>query len=169
MGKGQFVYTVEAADGTQSDAAVFVTVFEKGETVPEAEIDPGTGPANNDALQVQVYRSKLLTWDANDDATRKDGVKIVAVDGRPIDRDTDVQTSIGRVALTDKGTLNFEPGKGWQMEDIWLPSPDSVWYRLTSIARDGYQNVTLAQHLSYSLFRVIVGFALGALVGIPLG
>ena len=36
VGEGQFVYTVEAADGTQSDATVFVTVFEKGETVPDA-------------------------------------------------------------------------------------------------------------------------------------
>ncbi|NND19308.1 MAG: ABC transporter permease subunit, partial [Silicimonas sp.] len=74
-----------------------------------------------------------------------------------------------RVALTDKGTLNIEPGKGWQMESIWLPAPDSVWNRLISVSRDGYQNVTLAEHLSYSLFRVIVGFLLGAIVGIPLG
>jgi len=168
-GEGRFTYTVEASDGSRADATVFVTVFEKGQAVPEADIDPGSGPAKNDSLAVQVYRSKLLSWDANDEFKRKDGARIVAVDGRPIDRRTDVETSIGRVALTDKGTLNFEPGKGWQMEDIWLPSPDSVWKRLMSVGRDGYQNVTLAEHLSYSLFRVVVGFLLGALVGIPLG
>jgi taurine transport system permease protein len=168
-GDGQFTYTVQSADGTKADAIVYVTVFEKGETVETPTFDPGPGPARNDFLAVQVYRSKLLRWDSNDDFTRKDGARIVAVDGRPIDSNTDVETSIGRVALTDKGTLNFEPGKGWQMEDIWLPAPDSVWRRLMSVGRDGYQNVTLAEHLSYSLFRVVVGFALGALVGIPLG
>ena len=32
----------------------------------------------------------------------------------------------------------------------------------------GYQNFTLREHLGYSLMGVIVGFVLGALVGIPL-
>ena len=169
VGQGTFTYTVEDSEGAKSDATVFVTVHEKGESPDPQVIEEGTGPAKNDTLVVQVYRSKLLSWDANDDATRKDGANIVAIDGRPISRGVDVETSIGKVVLTDKGTLNFTPGTGWQMEDIWLPGPDSVWKRLMSVGRDGYQNVTLAEHLSYSLFRVIVGFALGALVGVPLG
>jgi taurine transport system permease protein len=44
-----------------------------------------------------------------------------------------------------------------------------VWNRLINVASEGYQNVTLAEHLSFSLFRVVVGFLLGAIVGIPLG
>jgi taurine transport system permease protein len=169
VGEDRFTYTLEAADGSRDDATVNVVVHEAGQ-VPEApEVAPGEGLANDDALVVQAYRSKLLRWDANDAVTRKEGAKVVAVNGTAIDRDTDVDVGFGRVALTDKGTLNFEPAKGMQMESIWLPAPESVWKRLISVSRDGYQNVTLAEHLSYSLFRVIVGFALGAAVGNPLG
>ena len=129
----------------------------------------GTGFAKDDFLAVQAYRSKLILWDKNDETNRSEGAKIVSVDGRAISKDNAVDVGFGRVALTDKGTLNFEPGKGWQMENIWLPAPDSVASRLVSVWAEGYQNVTLAEHLSFSLFRVIVGFFLGALVGIPLG
>lgn len=169
LGEGTFTYTLEDANGAQDDATVFVTVHEAG-NVPSVDAPAaGDGAAADDSLVVQAYRSKLLVWDSNDTATRDDGAQIVAVNGTPIARGADVFTDVGRVALTDKGTLNVEPTKGWQMEDIWLPSPEGVWNRLISIASDGYQNVTLAEHLGYSLFRVIVGFFLGALVGIPLG
>lgn len=170
IGQNTFSYTVEAADGTRDDATVTVVVHPAGDVPETPEVTPGDGVAKDDVIVVQAYRSKLLLWDRNDEVNRKDNdARIVAVDGRPIDRDTDVDTGFARVALTDKGTLNIEPGKGWQMENIWLPAPDSVWSRLVSVWRDGYQNVTLAEHLSYSLFRVIVGFLLGAAVGIPLG
>jgi taurine transport system permease protein len=71
--------------------------------------------------------------------------------------------------MSPKGTLNFEPAKGWQMEPIWLPPPEAVVSRLAEISSQGYRDSTLWEHLGYSLFRVVVGFALGALVGIPLG
>ncbi|MEO0361950.1 MAG: ABC transporter permease subunit, partial [Pseudomonadota bacterium] len=71
--------------------------------------------------------------------------------------------------LSDKGTPNFKPHAGMQMEPIWLPSPEAVWTRLVNIAGEGYQNFTLLEHLGWSLFRVLAGFAAGALVGIPLG
>ena len=169
LGDGEFTYTVTYEDGTTSDATVLLRVHPKGADVQTPEIAPGDGTAKNDTLVVQAYRSKLLIWDRNDEINRKAGANITAIDGRAIDTDTDVEVGFARVALTDKGTLNITPGKGWQMENIWLPSPDSVWSRLISVAKDGYQNVTLAEHLSFSLFRVIVGFALGAMVGIPLG
>jgi taurine transport system permease protein len=169
VGDNQFTYTAQDADGQASDATVFVRVHKKGIAVDAPDAGAGTGPAQNDTLVVQAYRSKLLIWDSNDAVTRKDGANIVAIDGRPITKGNAVDVGFGRVALTDKGTLNFTPGKGWQMENIWLPSPDSVWSRLISVAKEGYQNVTLAEHLSFSLFRVIVGFVLGAAVGIPLG
>ena len=57
----------------------------------------------------------------------------------------------------------------WQMRPIWLPPPENVWHRLISIANDGYRNFTLWEHLSISIWRVLAGFFLGALVGIPLG
>ena len=169
LGKETFVYTVEDESGQRDDATVTVIVHAAGETPDAPEIAPGDGIAKDDVLVVQAYRSKLLRWDENDEVTRKQGAKIVAVDGMEIARGLDVDTGFARVALTDKGTLNVEPGKGWQMEDIWLPSPEAVWFKLGEIWSDGYQGVTLLEHLSYSLFRVIVGFALGAAVGIPLG
>jgi taurine transport system permease protein len=169
VGENSFTYTLEAADGTQDDATVFVTVFEAGQVPETADVPAGDGIAADDTLAVQAYRSKLLIWDKNDQVSRKEEAKVVAINGTPIERGVDVQTGFGRVALTDKGTLNFEPAKGLQMENIWLPSPESVWNRLINVASEGYQNVTLAEHLSFSLFRVVVGFLLGAIVGIPLG
>ena len=37
------------------------------------------------------------------------------------------------------------------------------------IAKEGYRDYMLWEHLGFSLFRVVVGFLFGALVGIPLG
>ncbi|MGD1880801.1 MAG: ABC transporter permease [Paracoccaceae bacterium] len=169
VGEGEFTYTLEAEDGSQDEATVTVLVHEAGSAPDLPEIEEGDGAAKNDVIAVQSYRSKLLLWDGNDEITREEGAKIVAIDGGPIGRGVAASTAVGRVALTDKGTLNIQPDTGMQMESIWLPSPESVWEKLVTISRDGYQNVTLAEHLSYSLFRVIVGFLLGAAVGIPLG
>jgi taurine transport system permease protein len=55
------------------------------------------------------------------------------------------------------------------MEPIWLPAPEAVVAQLIKISTEGYQNVTLMENLGWSLYRVIMGFALGSLVGIPLG
>ncbi len=71
--------------------------------------------------------------------------------------------------MTDKGSLSFEPHMGWQMESIWLPSPENVIHRFFDIAKNGYQNVPLWENLGWSLYRVLLGFALGSIVGIPLG
>ncbi|MCP4820995.1 MAG: ABC transporter permease subunit [Shimia sp.] len=169
VGEASFTYTVEAEDGSSDDATVNVVVHPAGQKPEDPAIEPSDGVAKDDVLVVQSYRSKLLKWDGNDEVTRKEGAKVVAIDGQKIDRETDVDVGFGTVTMTDKGTLNFAPSTGAQMENIWLPAPESVWRRLISVSREGYQNVTLAEHLSYSLFRVIVGFALGALVGIPLG
>jgi len=71
--------------------------------------------------------------------------------------------------MTAKGTLSFTPEKGRQMQPIWLPSPEAVWSRLVIVASEGYKTFSLAEHLGWSLLRVVVGFLLGALIGIPLG
>ncbi|NND17724.1 MAG: ABC transporter permease, partial [Silicimonas sp.] len=120
LGQETFTYTVEAEDGSQDDATVTVIVHKAGEVPEVPEVDGGDGLARNDVLTVQAYRSKLLVWDSNDEISRNDdGAKIIAIDGRPITRDADIDSGFARVALTDKGTLNIEPGKGWQMESIW--------------------------------------------------
>jgi taurine transport system permease protein len=93
----------------------------------------------------------------------------VAIDGKPVSAGETVSVAAGTVAVTSKGSLNFSPAGGMQMEPIWLPPPEDVVKRVGEIASQGYQNFTLWEHLYWSLFRVIVGFALGAAVGIPLG
>ncbi|MGX0974628.1 ABC-type nitrate/sulfonate/bicarbonate transport system permease component [Roseovarius sp. MBR-51] len=107
--------------------------------------------------------------DKNDEVTRDEGAKVVAIDGKPVSDGQTVDVAAGTVAVTAKGSLNFAPAKGMQMEPIWLPPPEAVVSRLIEVSKQGYQNFTLWEHLYWSLFRVIVGFALGALVGIPLG
>jgi taurine transport system permease protein len=108
-------------------------------------------------------------WDKNDEVNRDDGARLVAINGQPVSEGESVRVADGTIAVTSKGSLNFAPAKGMQMEPIWLPPPEAVVKRVGEIASQGYQNFTLWEHLYWSLTRVIIGFALGALVGIPLG
>ena len=169
VGDAEFTYTLEAPNGDRDDATVFVRVFEVGEEIVKPEIEPGDGFAKNDASAVGAWRSDLILMDKNDETTRDDGAKVVAIDGQPVSVGGTVPVSAGKVTVTSKGALNFTPSGGMQMEPIWLPPPESVVKRVGEIASEGYQNFTLWEHLYWSLFRVIVGFALGAAVGIPLG
>jgi taurine transport system permease protein len=169
VGDSSFSYTVKTSDGQTDDAEVSFRVFRVGQEVEALEVDPGDGFAKNDSDIVGAWRSKLIRVDANDEIGRKEGAAIVAIDGKSIAPGEEVSVASGAVSMTSKGTLNYKPAKGWQMEPIWLPSPEAVWGRLVSISSEGYQNSTLIEHLGFSLFRVVVGFIFGALVGIPLG
>ncbi|KPP84130.1 MAG: ABC-type taurine uptake system permease component TauC [Rhodobacteraceae bacterium HLUCCA08] len=169
IGEGSFTYTAESEDGATDDATVQVIVHAMGEDVDAAEIAAGDGFARDDVLVVAAYRSQLLSWDDNDEITRDDGARVIAVNGAPIAEGAPINVGFADVSLTGRGTLNVTPSKGWQMEPIWLPPPENVWTRLVEIATNGFRNSSLAEHLSYSLFRVVVGFVLGAMVGIPLG
>ena len=170
VGDSQFTYTLEAEDGTRDDATVYTRVYAPDAPRPaKLDIEPGDGFAKDDTVEVQAWRSKLVVMDRNDEIKRSDGARIVAVDGQPIEPGQSVRAGTGRVALTSKGTINYEPEAGMQMEPIWLPSPERVVARLGEIASSGYQNFTLWQHLWWSLLRVVIGFLAGALVGIPLG
>ncbi len=183
-GEASFTYTALAPDGTTDDAEVFVTVLDAGEEAAEVEIDPGDGFAKNDQVAVTIYRSEIVTWDRNDDVSRRDdAARIVAINGQPVDFDYNAEDEDGnllqtppsfdldfaRVAITNRGTINVVPDQGWQMQPLYLPAPEVVWNRFIEIAKYGYQNVYLTVHLGFSLFRVVVGFLLGAIIGIPLG
>ncbi|KUF12674.1 ABC transporter permease subunit [Pseudoponticoccus marisrubri] len=169
IGDATFTYTAEADGVAPDDATVTVRVFEVGTDVADPEVPPGEGWAKNDVDTVGAWRSGLVRVDRNDAYGRDAGHRVVAVNGQPIEPGGEVMTEFGRVGMSPKGTLNFEPAKGWQMEPIWLPPPEAVVARLGEIASDGYRDSTLWEHLGYSLFRVVVGFFFGALVGIPLG
>ncbi|MEO1732242.1 MAG: ABC transporter permease subunit [Pseudomonadota bacterium] len=168
-GDTSFTYTVEAPAGTD-EATVSVRVHPVDQTPDEIAVEPGDGFAKNDSVLIGVWRSGLVRWDRNDEANRRDdNARIVAIDGEPVDVGGSVRTADGTVTITDKGTINFTPNKGLQMEPIWLPSPEAVWDRFTNLVSDGYQNFTVVEHLFWSLFRVVLGFFFGALIGIPLG
>lgn len=168
-GTATFEYTAEADDGTTDSAKVTVLVHPVDQQVAAPEVDPGPGWAKNDSDTIGVWRSGLIRVDKNDLKGRDVGHRVIAVNGEAIEPGGEVITEFGRVGMSPKGTLNFEPAKGWQMEPIWLPSPEAVVARLVEISNEGYRDSTLWEHLGYSLFRVVVGFLFGALIGIPLG
>ncbi|MDR9393837.1 ABC transporter permease [Roseovarius sp. SYSU LYC5161] len=169
VGDTEFVYTMEAPDGSRDDATVYARVFNVGEDVDERAVEPGDGFAKNDSIAVGAWRSDLILMDKNDEITRDDGAEVVEIDGQPVSPGETARVENGSVAITSKGSLNFVPATGMQMEPIWLPPPEAVVARVGEIASEGYQNFTLWEHLYWSLFRVIVGFLCGAAVGIPLG
>ncbi len=166
LGETAFTYTVTNAAGATDEAEVRINVHNFGAPATAPEVAPGDGFAKDDAGAVQAWRSVLLKPAGNDQG---EGVLITAINGTPIIAGQKLRVANGTVVLTSKGSLNFEPVKGWQMEPIWLPSPEAVASRLVEIARNGYQNISLWQHLGASLGRVLAGFVLGSLVGIPLG
>ncbi len=168
-GTTEFTYTAENAAGERDDAIVRVLVHGVGEDPEAPAIDDGDGFAKNDSETVAMWRSVLIRATRNDDGEDSDSFRIVAVAGEPIVPEATVRVANGEVTMTPKGSLNFSPSSGMQMEPIWLPSPEAVVQRFFEIASDGYQNFTLWEHLGWSLIRVIVGFVAGALIGIPLG
>ena len=165
-GATSFTYTAMNAAGESDDATVNVLVFPLGNEPEIPEVSPGDGFARNDSLGVTQLRTERLDVLENDVG---EGLTITAIDGRAVEANTPTQVANGEVLINPRGALLFTPAKGWQMEPIWLPAPETVLQRLIDIARDGYQNFTLWEHLGFSLMRVIVGFLLGSLVGIPLG
>ncbi|WP_372573487.1 ABC transporter permease [Ruegeria jejuensis] len=168
VGTTEFTYTVEA-NGETDDATVTVVVYPRDEKVDPPEVDPGDGLAKNDSISIAQWRTGLVRVDTNDDVSKSDGAEVIAIDGQPIKRGETVQIENGSVTLSDKGTPNVAPSRGWQMEPLYLPPPEEVWKRTVTVLSEGFRNFTLWEHLGYSLFRVIAGFLLGALVGIPLG
>ena len=168
-GVATFDYTAETPDGQSDTATVTVLVHPIDQEVAAPEVAPSEGWAKDDSATVGVWRSGLIRVDRNDELGRDEGAQVVTVDGQPIAPGDSVQTPFGRVGMSPKGTLNFEPKKGWQMEPIWLPPPEAVVARIVEIAREGFRGSTLWEHLGYSLMRVVLGFVCGALVGIPLG
>ncbi len=168
LGTTEFTYTAEA-NGQRDDATVTVIVHPREEKPELPEVELGDGFAKNDVAGIAQWRTGLIRVDANDDFTKSDGASVVAINGQPIARGETVKTADGTVTLTDKGTPNFAPSRGWQMEPLYLPPPEAVWERTGKVISEGFRGFTLWQHLGYSLFRVVAGFLLGAIIGIPLG
>ena len=63
------------------------------------------------------------------------------------------------VFLTETGLAN----------ELFLPGPVAVYDAFIKVAFKGYQGATLLEHVGVSLYRILTGFALACIVGIPLG
>jgi len=170
-GDTSFSYTASNSQNQNDDATVYIRVKYSGDKFNKPDIlnINQTGFARNDAMKVTAWRSALIRVQNNDVGGKEKGYRISAINNQPITPKQSIKVANGIVSMTAKGSLNFAPDKGWQMEAIWLPAPEAVFTRLIEIARDGYQNITLTENIGWSLLRVIAGFLLGSLVGIPLG
>ena len=181
QGEVEFTYTVTLSDGTTNDATVTILVYpEDIQQTVDAKGNPnrapdaptrelGDGFAKNDTTTVARYGFKVIDVWANDDVAKADGSVVTAINGQPISPGQKMQIREGEIGLTNKGTPTFAPDAGLRMARLYLPAPEIVWQRFITLIADGYQGFTLWEHTYYSLYRVIVGFLLGALVGIPIG
>ena len=168
-GATSFSYTAQNDAKDTDDAEVSILVHPREAKESAAEVEPGEGFAKNDSVSVAQWRTKLINVVKNDINEGGGDLQIIAINGQDIAPGGTVKVDGGAVTLSDKGTPNFAPSRGWQMEPLYLPAPEMVWDRTLKIFDEGFRNFTLFEHLGYSLFRVVVGFVLGALVGIPLG
>ncbi|GAB5447745.1 ABC transporter permease [Gymnodinialimonas sp.] len=169
-GDAQFTYSARNAAGDVDDATVFIRVYGRDEEEGDPpEIEPGDGFALNDAGATGAWGSVLVRISRNDPGAEEDGFEVFAVNGEEIAPNVATAVEGGTVTLTPRGSFNYAPSGGLQMQPIWLPAPEAIVTRLVEIWNDGYQNSTLLEHLWASLYRVLGGFFFGALVGIPLG
>lgn len=166
VGESGFTYTVQNGAGQTDDAEVMFIVHPLGDEPDIPVIAPGDGFAKNDAGVIPSYRSELFRVLANDEG---EDLKVIAINGEPVEIGDTVDFGEGTINITRRMSLNVSPATGFQMESIWLPAPEEVAGAFVDILKNGYQNFSLGQHLGWSLLRVLVGFALGSIVGIPLG
>ena len=66
---------------------------------------------------------------------------------------------IAWVVVTETGIAN----------ELFLPGPVAIFNAFVKVATKGYQGANLLEHVATSLYRILAGFGLGCLIGIPLG
>ncbi|MER8818711.1 ABC transporter permease subunit [Mesorhizobium sp. M0991] len=52
---------------------------------------------------------------------------------------------------------------------VFLPSPVAVWNKFVVVARDGFVDATLLQHIAASLWRVFAALIVALVLGVPIG
>ena len=73
------------------------------------------------------------------------------------------------LAVAVLGLLWFISSAYEWVEPVFWPSPAAVWEKFVAISSNGYRNFTLWEHIGWSLYRIMMGFGLGCLIGVPLG
>ncbi|EFL88800.1 ABC transporter permease [Ahrensia sp. R2A130] len=171
-GISQFQYTAMNAAGQTDTGSVAVNVFVFGSensSAPEAPAKTGSGFTQNDTVAVPERRRKIVRVTNNDEGGSEEGYKVTEVNGQPIAPGQSVPFDGGQVAMLASGSLQVRPSGGMTMEALYLPPPEQVWTRFLDLNANGYQGVGLWENVMWSLIRVVIGFALGCLFGIPLG
>lgn len=171
IGDTQFEYTATNAAGETDTANVKVRVNRFGDTTAEQLVAPETsdGFAKDDVVMVQERRAKLLRAQNNDEGGKEKSYRVTEINGQPIDLDQTVDIENATVLMTKAGSLQIRPYAGPTMESLYLPPPERVWIRFLELNAEGYQGVGLWENVMWSLIRVVLGFFLGCLFGIPLG
>lgn len=172
VGDTTIQYTATNAAGDTADATIVIRVFPQGTTgasAPELPAQEASGFAKNDVLLVSERRSKILKAQTNDIGGNEEGYRITAIDGQPIAPEQRISFKDGEIFMTKKGSLSISPSVGLTMEALYLPPPEQVWSRFIQLNAEGYQGVGLWENVFWSLIRVVLGFMLGCLFGIPLG
>ena len=170
-GDTSFSYTAKNSNDQIDTAQVYIRVNPvDGTLVSPSPSNKNTNTfTKNDSAHVSAYRSVLIRVKMNDIGGNDKDYQIIKINNHDIKIKQTLKVDNGVVSLSKKGSLSFTPNKGWQMEAIWLPPPEAVYARMIEIAKNGYQNVGLFENIGWSLTRVIAGFLLGCIVGIPLG
>jgi len=171
LGESSFEYTAKNAAGETDTATVYLTVtaFSDKETKAKELTDLGDGFAKDDAVKIAERRSEILRAHRNDDGGTEDGYQVTHINGVAISPEDTLSFDDGEIFMTAKGSLSIKPATGVTMEALFLPPPEAVWKRFVDLNKNGYQNVGLWENVFWSLIRVVIGFALGCLFGIPLG
>lgn len=169
-GDAQFEYTAKNAAGEVDKGTVTFRVSKQGAEVEKLEA-PATsdGFAKDDVVMMNERRSKIVKAQNNDEGGKEEGYTITEINGQPIQADSVVQVDGGEVLFTKRGSFSIRPSGGMTMEPLFLPPPEKVWSTFVQLHNEGYQNVSLWENVFWSLARVVIGFALGCLFGIPLG
>lgn len=171
VGDTSFVYTATNAAGQTADATVYVRVHSADDKSAAKLTNEASGIsfAKDDVILLPERRTKILKVQNNDDGGKEDGYRITAINGHVIEPEQVVDFGDGEVFMTSKGSLSIRPATGLTMESLYLPPPEKVWTRFMDLSANGYLGVGLWENVFWSLIRVIIGFALGCLFGIPLG
>ncbi len=78
-----------------------------------------------------------------------------------------VAWSVGSVAVL--GAVWFAVTASQLVGPDYLPTPQGMWAELVALLENGYKGKSLWAHILTSLGRTLSGFALGVLLGVPLG
>ncbi|MEL6503655.1 MAG: ABC transporter permease subunit [Pseudomonadota bacterium] len=171
VGDTQFTYTATNASGDTDDGSVQVRVSAFTDQDVERLVAPETsdGFAKDDVVMVAERRRKIVRVNSNDEGGSEEGYGVTAINGQAIERGGEVAIDGGVVAMLPSGSLQVRPEEGMTMEALYLPPPEQVWTRFLQLNSEGYQGVGLWENVMWSLIRVVLGFFLGCLFGIPLG